>query len=241
VQLEVPLLEFDHVSRFFAGRREVRALTDISLTVAHGEQICISGPSGSGKTTLLNLAGGLIEPSTGSIKMAGKRLDTLGRRTVASLRAREIGFIFQSSNLIPVLTAAENVDFSLRLAMPELTANERLGYVEEALEATRTLALKKSRPGELSGGEAQRIAIARALVKRPRLLLADEPTSHLDDANCEQIGSLFAELHAHWHTTLLIATHDSRILRQASRLLALNEGCLTGWVNPVARRSYAWS
>jgi putative ABC transport system ATP-binding protein len=233
-----PLLEFERVSRTFNGRRGGRVLEEVCFAVERGEQVCVAGPSGSGKTTLLNLAGGLLEPTSGSISVEGRRLEGLSGQAAASRRARELGFVFQSPNLIPVLTAAENIDFGLHLARPELSNKERRKLVDAAMEATRITSIEGSRPADLSGGEAQRVAIARAIVKRPKLLLADEPTSHLDDANCEQICDLFAGLRSGRETAVVIATHDSRILRHAHRVLAICEGYVTEAARPQMPKCY---
>jgi putative ABC transport system ATP-binding protein len=214
-------LECRSVNKFFGKRVPVQALLEISFSLIQGEQLCITGASGSGKTTLLNIMGGLQAPSAGEIMIQGKSLFAMSRREMAALRARDIGFVFQSAALIPVLTARENIQYALHLARPDLTPKQQARLVDESLAVTNLEERKDLRPGELSGGECQRTAIARAVVKRPALILADEPTSHLDDDNANIINAVFRQLQAHHRSTIAIATHDARILSFGTNIIRL--------------------
>ena len=218
----VPFLECNSVSKSFGRREQVHVLSGVSFAVSEGEQVCITGSSGSGKTTLLTIMGGLQRPSSGEVKIQGRSLAEMSSREAARLRAWRIGFVFQSPALVPVLSASENVEYALRLARPELDGNERRKLVSEALEVTNLGPRKHLRPGELSGGECQRVAIARAVVKRPSLVLADEPTSNLDDDNAATISMVFRQLQAHHRSTIVIASHDARILPFSDRVLRLH-------------------
>lgn len=186
-----------------------------------GQQLCIAGASGSGKTTLLTILGGLQRPSSGDVRIRGASLLTMSSKSLAALRACDIGFVFQSAALIPVLSARENIDYSLAIAKPGLSKKERKGLVDHVLELTNLEAQQNLRPGALSGGECQRVAIARAVVKKPALVLADEPTSHLDDINTAAINGIFQHLQAAMHSTIIIATHDRRMLATAKRTIRL--------------------
>lgn len=216
-----PVLECRGVSKFFGKNGSVQALAEISFSLDQGEQLCITGASGSGKTTLLHIIGGLQAPSAGEIMIQGRSLFALSRREMAALRARHIGFVFQSAALIPVLSARENIQYALYLARPDLTPKQQEHLVDEAVKVTNLEERENLRPGELSGGECQRVAIARAVVKRPAFILADEPTSHLDDENATIINMVFRQLQDHHRSTILIATHDARILSFGSRVIRL--------------------
>jgi putative ABC transport system ATP-binding protein len=216
-----PFLECRSITKFFGRKAPVRALAETSFSVNEGEQLCITGASGSGKTTLLNIIGGLQAPSAGETRIRGKSLFSMPGSEMAAIRARDIGFVFQSAALIPVLSARENVEYALHLARPDLSRGQRADLVDEALAVTNLEERKHLRPGELSGGECQRTAIARAVVKRPALILADEPTSHLDDDNANIIISVFRRLQAHHRSTIVIATHDARILSFGTRIIRL--------------------
>jgi putative ABC transport system ATP-binding protein len=216
-----PFLQCDAVNKSFGKHPMVRALADITFSVNEGELVCITGSSGSGKTTLLTIIGGLQRPTSGEIVMRGKSLKAVSHREAARFRARHVGFIFQSPALIPVLSAAENIEFALQLAQPELDRGERLRRVHGALEITNLESCRYLRPGQLSGGQCQRVAIARAIVKLPALILADEPTSNLDDDNAAAIKSVFHQLQAQYRSTIVIATHDTRILSSDARIIRL--------------------
>jgi putative ABC transport system ATP-binding protein len=219
-----PFLECCAVHKSFHREIPIQALAETSFSMDQGEQLCITGASGSGKTTLLNIIGGLQSPNSGEVKIQGKTLSTMSRRKLAALRARDIGFIFQSPALIPVLSARENVQYALHLARPDLTPAQRERLVDEALSVTNLDARSHLRPGELSGGECQRAAIARAVVKRPALILADEPTSHLDDDNTGIIIAVFRQLQSFHRSTIVIATHDARVLSFGDRIMRLQSG-----------------
>jgi putative ABC transport system ATP-binding protein len=215
----------EHATRSF-GRNSTRvvALDAIDLTIESGEFVAIFGPSGSGKTTLLQLLGALDRPTEGSIAFEGEPLAGLGDAALADLRLRAIGFVFQQFNLIPTLTAAENVEAGL--APLAISAPERLQRAAEQLEAVGLAARARHLPTQLSGGEQQRVAIARALARSPRVVLADEPTGNLDSANGELVMDLLARLHAELRITLVLVTHDEWIAGRADRVLRLADGRL---------------
>jgi putative ABC transport system ATP-binding protein len=217
-----PLVSLREVVRVYPrGTTEVVALAGVSLDVREGEKLAIMGPSGSGKTTLLSILGCLDRPSRGEHLFDGRRVEALSDDELSRLRNRSIGFVFQAFHLIPQLTVAENVETPLLYegAPPSdwrpraLAALERVGLAARA----------DHRPGELSGGEAQRAAIARALVTEPRLLLADEPTGNLDTATGEEIATLLDELHARGRTVVLV-THNETLARRAERVVRLRDG-----------------
>lgn len=219
---DISLVEFENVSyRYDSGKSDV--LNRITCAVQHGDRVCITGRSGSGKTTLLNLAGGLQDPTSGVVRFEGKPWSQTSSSEKSRIRARKIGFIFQSPNLIPVMTAFENVDFALEFSGKRLTADSRKGRVREVLSITGLSALAKSRPSQMSGGECQRLAIARAIAKTPVLILADEPTSHLDDNNAEQIQEIFETLSVHFGVAVITATHDHRISTRYERFVRLSD------------------
>jgi putative ABC transport system ATP-binding protein len=209
------------VTKSFGGRRPFQALAEVSFSVEEGELLGVRGASGSGKTTLLTIIGRLQQPTSGEVILRGRALQSLTNGEAAELRAQTIGFIFQSPALVPVLDAAENVEYGLQLARPELSRDQRQRLVEEALQITNLESCKNLRPGQLSGGECQRVAIARAVVKRPALLLADEPTSSLDDENAATVKAVFEQLRAQHRSTIVIATHDARVLSFDTRVITL--------------------
>ena len=217
-----PLVTLRDVSRVYPhGGREVVALAGVSLEIRAGEKLAIMGPSGSGKTTLLSILGCLDRPTSGQHLVDGRPVEGLDDDALSRLRNREIGFVFQACHLIPQLTVAENVETPLQYGgVPPGEWRER------ALHALARVGLAERsdhRPGELSGGEAQRAAIARALVGAPRLLLADEPTGNLDSATGEEIAALLDELHEHGSTVVLV-THNEALGARARRLLRLRDG-----------------
>jgi putative ABC transport system ATP-binding protein len=203
------------------GEKGVAALRGIDLDIEGGEFVAIMGPSGSGKSTLMNILGCLDNPSSGAYLLAGRDVSRLGERELARVRNREIGFIFQSFNLLPRASAIENVE--LPLVYAGIPARERRSRAEAALEAVRVAHRGRHHPSELSGGERQRVAIARALATRPRLLLADEPTGNLDSSNAEEILALFAEIHGSGNTVILV-THDGEVARKARRIIHIRDG-----------------
>ncbi|WP_439592187.1 ABC transporter ATP-binding protein [Microbacterium sp.] len=201
--------------------RVVKALAGVDLEIAAGEFVTIQGPTGGGKSTLLQLLGALDRPSTGAVQLGEIDIATASNAELGRIRASEIGFVFQGFNLIPTLTAAENVDMALEPL--GLARTERAERVAEALAHVGLADRADHRPGELSGGQQQRVAIARAIVKRPRVLLADEPTGNLDESMRDEILALLEGLNAEG-LTLIVVTHDSAVARRASRRLRLEKG-----------------
>jgi len=200
----------------------VQALAGISLEFVAGEFTAIAGPSGSGKSTLLHLIGCLDVPTSGEIRIEGVDVGTLSRKELALLRRHRIGFIFQAYNLIPVLTALENV--SLPLTLLGVSRKEAIQRSKEALTSVGLGDLGNRRPKEMSGGQQQRVAIARALVKKPSLVLADEPTANLDSRTGSEILELMRELNRSQGTTFLFSTHDRMVMEYARRLIYLRDG-----------------
>ncbi len=204
------------------GRTTVKALRGVSLEIGAGEFISIAGPSGSGKTTLLNLIGCLAKPTSGEVYIEDISVKDLSKKELALLRRDKIGFVFQSFNLIPVLTAYENVSFSLSLL--GLDGEKIKTRTMEVLAEVGLEGLERRFPSELSGGQQQRVAIARALVKRPALVLADEPTANLDSVTGKEILELMAELNKRYGTTFVFSTHDPMVMEFAERLVLLHDG-----------------
>ena len=208
------------------GEVEVIGLDQVNLEIDEGGFVCLSSPSGGGKTTLLNAIGGLHAPDSGEIWVAGKRIDGMSRSQLARLRLEQIGFVFQAYNLIPVLTARENVEFVMEVqGVPPAERKER------SLEILKEVGLEglwDRRPAQMSGGQQQRVAVARAIVSKPTLVLADEPTANLDSQTAEHLMELFVELNAHHETTFVIATHDQRVMGYARRVIRLLDGRVAG-------------
>ena len=203
----------------------VRAVDRVNLTVQQGELVLILGPSGAGKTTLLSLIGGLLQPTSGSIQVAGTDLHTLSEAALAFFRLRQIGFVFQSFQLFPALTARENVEIPLRLS--GVSINVARQRAEELLLHFGLGKRSHHRPQALSGGEMQRVALARALALEPPLVIADEPTGSLDSRNGEEVVRLLRQLVDEEQRTVLVASHDQRIVQVASRVLRCEDGQLT--------------
>ncbi|MBN1306886.1 MAG: ABC transporter ATP-binding protein [Chitinispirillaceae bacterium] len=217
------IIELKGVTKTFnAAAVPINAVQGVDLTVDEGEFAAIVGPSGSGKTTLLNLIGGLDEPTSGSIVIGGTDITRLrpGERT--RFRLRNIGFVFQSYNLIPVLTAYENTGFIMEL-QGTLPA-ERDRRVRQLLDEVGLADRMNSRPSRLSGGQQQRVAVARALAPRPRFILADEPTANLDSHSTETLLDIMARLNKEENTTFLFATHDQRVVKKARRVITVEDG-----------------
>ena len=210
------------VKRFPMGHGEFTALRGVDLTIRKGEFTGLIGPSGSGKTTLLNIVGSLDVPTEGEVKVLGKSIGSLSAGEAARLRKVSLGFIFQSYNLLAVHTVYENVEFPLLLL--KVPAEERKKMVTDALEWVGLTDKFKSKPPQLSGGECQRVAIARAMVKRPSLVLADEPTANLDAANSHHILQTMQKLNAELGTTFLFATHDDKVISYLRRKIYLLDG-----------------
>ena len=220
-----PSYELNAASRSYGdGSVRVVALDALDITIRRGELVAVFGPSGSGKTTLLQLLGALDRPSGGSVQFEGQPLERLGDSALAELRLRGIGFIFQQFNLIPTLNAVENVEAAL--APLEMSRLERREAAAMHLEAVGLAARTSHLPNQLSGGEQQRVAVARALARSPRVVLADEPTGNLDSANGEMVMELLARLHRELEITLVLVTHDEWIAERADRILRLADGRL---------------
>jgi putative ABC transport system ATP-binding protein len=205
------------------GEVEVPALRGIDVEIEEGEFVSFAGPSGSGKTTLLNLLGALDVPTRGTVEVGGRATAGLSPATLADFRNRHLGFVFQTFNLIPVLTALENVEFPLQL-LGVKEASERRRRVEALLEEVGLAGLGDRRPTELSGGQQQRVAVARALIKEPTLVLADEPTANLDSGTALEIITLMKEMNARRGTTFVFSTHDRLVMEHARRLVRLRDG-----------------
>lgn len=218
-----PLVSVEEVTRRFPfDHQEVTALDRASFAVLPGEFLAISGPSGSGKSTLLNLIGCIDKPTSGRICIDGVDTGTLRPADLTDLRRRKIGFVFQTFNLIPVFTAAENVEFPL--IVQGFSTRERRYRVSEALASVGLAERTHHRPDLLSGGERQRVAVARAIVHRPALVLADEPTANLDTHNATQLIDLMRELNRSLGLTFIFSTHDQRLLEHTPRIVRLTDG-----------------
>jgi len=217
------IIELIHMRKQFpVGKGFFTALNNIDLHFDKGEFAGLVGPSGSGKTTLLNIIGSLDKPSSGEAQVMGKTISALGHKEAAQLRNEHIGFIFQTYNLLPVYTVFENVEFALLLQ--KHSAAERRKAVMEALEWVGIADKAKTRPSTLSGGECQRVAIARAMVKKPQLVLADEPTANLDSENSHHILQTMKMLNQNLGTTFLFATHDEKVMAYLNRMVSLEDG-----------------
>jgi putative ABC transport system ATP-binding protein len=202
----------------------VEAVRDVTMTIEPGEFVVLAGPSGSGKTTLLNVIGGLTRPSDGCVWIDGIDITGLSERELARLRLERLGFVFQAYNLLPVLTALENAEFTLLLR--DVPPDERRRKVEKLFEQIGMAGLEDRRPGKLSGGQQQRVAVARAVVGEPALVLADEPTANLDTATSSALIDLMAELNRDLGTTFVFATHDTRLMDRARRVVRLVDGAI---------------
>ena len=212
----------DLVKTYSIGGSRLIALNKVNLAFERGEFAGLVGPSGSGKTTLLNILGSLDTPTEGSAEVLGHRIENLSHTEAAELRSRHIGFIFQTHNLLPVYTVYENVEFPLLvLGTP---AAERHRKVMDALQWVRLADRANSRPSQLSGGQSQRVAIARAIVKRPAIVLADEPTANLDAENSRHVLDTMAALSRDLQTTFIFATHDEKVIRYLRRKIVLRDG-----------------
>jgi putative ABC transport system ATP-binding protein len=210
------------IKRYPMGSGEFTALSNISLDFGRGEYSGFVGPSGSGKTTLLNIIGSLDGPSEGTVEILGLDISRLTHKQSAQLRNRHIGFIFQTYNLLPVYTVFENVEFALILQ--GLSFPERKKAVMEALEWVGLTDKAMSKPAQLSGGESQRVAIARAMVKRPEIVLADEPSANLDAKNSHHILETMKKLNEELNTTFIFATHDEKVMQYLNRIISLKDG-----------------
>ena len=222
-----PMVIATDITRDYAGghgRAVVHALRGVNLSVAPGALVCIRGRSGSGKTTLLNVLGGLDRPTTGRVVMDGHEITSLGEADLVALRRRTVAFVFQTFGLLPILSAAENVEVPLRLVATP--GREREDRVREVLSLVGLAGRAGHRPHELSGGEQQRVAVARALANRPKVLLADEPTGQLDSETGRSIMALLRSVVRSEGVTAVVATHDPMMLEQADRVVELRDGLL---------------
>ncbi len=208
--------------KFPMGPTVLVALDNINITINKGEFLGLVGPSGSGKTTLLNIIGSLDSPTQGSVEVLGNKIETLSHQDAAKLRNNHIGFIFQTFNLLPVYTVYENVEFPLLLQ--DIETAKRKELVMQALEWVGLADRKDSKPSQLSGGQSQRVAIARAVVKKPELVLADEPTANLDAKNSHNIMETMVKLNEELDTTFIFATHDEKVMKYLKRKITLNDG-----------------
>jgi putative ABC transport system ATP-binding protein len=207
---------------FHQGEEIITGLDQVSLEISSGEFFCLSGPSGSGKTTLLNAMGGLDTPDSGEIQLGDERIDLLGKGALADLRLHQMGFVFQAYNLIPVLTARENIEFVMQIQ--GLSADLRHQRARAILDEVGLAGLEDRRPAQLSGGQQQRVAVARAIVSQPSLVLADEPTANLDSHAAAHLMQLFLDLNAQHGVTFVIATHDESVMAYARRLIRMRDG-----------------
>ncbi len=222
---ETPVVELRGVHKTYRlGAHVIRALQGVDLTVERGELLALTGPSGSGKSTILNLAGLIDTPDSGDIILNGQKVNDLDEEARTLMRRDSLGFVFQSFNLVPVMTVAENVDYPLFIA--GVAPAERKVRVAAQLEAVGLQDHAHHRPDALSGGQRQRVAIARALVKRPRLVIADEPTASLDSHTADQVLDLMRERCHAEGAAFVIATHDSRLTSRCDRIVALLDGRL---------------
>ncbi len=216
-------VELNDVKKTYrTGPIDVPALRGLNLQVAFGEFLAIAGPSGCGKTTLLNIIGGLDRADTGEVLVDGKNLQRLSSGELACLRLERLGFVFQAYNLLPVLTALENTEFTLLLQ--GVPAQQRKARVQRLFAEIGLAGLENRRPGELSGGQQQRVAVARAMVSEPALILADEPTANLDSVTATALLEVMEQLNRAHGTTFVYATHDPQVMERAHRLIRLRDG-----------------
>jgi putative ABC transport system ATP-binding protein len=221
-----PLIRVRQVTKTFPGNGEpVTPLDKLDLEIGRGEFVALMGPSGSGKTTLMHLLAGIDRPTSGSVRVGDTEVGELGARALARWRNRHVGFVFQQYNLVPVLTARENVE--LPLLLTRLGHAERARKVQVALEAVGLSERAGHLPRQLSGGQQQRVAVARAVVAGPELILADEPTGNLDEKAATSILALLRELHGRFQQTLVMVTHDPRAAAAAGRVIHLEKGRIT--------------
>jgi putative ABC transport system ATP-binding protein len=220
-----PLVEIRNLSKVYVrGKQKLEVLHHVNLDIAQGDFLALMGPSGSGKTTLLNLIGGLDSPTEGTLTVAGQRIDRLGQSDLARWRAGHVGFVFQFYNLLPMLSAAKNVE--LPLLLTKLPAGKRRSHAAVALELVGLADRASHKPGELSGGQQQRVAIARAIVSDPTLLVCDEPTGDLDRQSAVEVLTLLQRLNRDHGKTIVMVTHDPKAAEYATHTLHLDKGTL---------------
>ena len=218
------LIEVKNLSKIYgSGEAEVKALKNINLNIEQGEFVAIVGPSGSGKSTLLHLLGGVDKPSSGEVIIKGESIYKLKEKELAILRRRKLGFVFQFFNLIPVLTAEENIE------MPVLLDNGKIdkNYMNELLKLLGLEERRNHHPSELSGGQQQRVSIGRALANKPSIILADEPTGNLDSKNSKEVLELLKYCAKKYNQTLILITHDINIAKSADRIITIEDGQIT--------------
>jgi putative ABC transport system ATP-binding protein len=219
------LIDIDHVEKVYRRDQiEVPVLNDVNLEVPEGEYVALMGPSGSGKTTLLNLIAGIDSPTRGRIVVEGRDIATMSQTELAAWRSNTVGFIFQLYNLLPVLSAFENVE--LPLLLTKLSKKERRKHVETALSIVGLADRMDHYPRQLSGGQEQRVAIARAIVSDPKILVADEPTGDLDAKSADEILDLLKRLNSEFRKTIVMVTHDPKAAARAHRMVHLDKGVL---------------
>jgi putative ABC transport system ATP-binding protein len=222
-----PIIEIDRVVKTYdVGTQQVRALRGVSLSVERGEMVAIMGPSGCGKTTLLNCASGLDVVDAGTVRIAGSNLAELSDKTRTAFRAEKMGFVFQTYNLLPVLSAVENVE--LPLIVSGVSPREARERAIEALETVDLRHLGHHKPSQLSGGQRQRVTIARSLVNRPEIVWADEPTGALDSKTADDIMTLMETLNRELGLTFVIVTHDARVGARCNRIVRMRDGLILG-------------
>jgi putative ABC transport system ATP-binding protein len=228
------LIELNSISKkYLTGEVETEALTQVTVSIEKGKLVTFVGPSGSGKTTLLNILGCMDKPSSGEVRVAGTRVDTLGKKEAAHFRGEHLGFIFQSFNLIPVLSVYENIEYPL-LMISRTPTSERQKRVMAALEGIGMADQKDKRPDQISGGQKQRVAVARALVTNPDVVLADEPTANLDHDTAHKIIALMKKMRDTYGTTFVFSTHDPRIVEHADVVHGIEDGRLLA-KNPITQ------
>ncbi len=221
------MISNEHVTKVYKmGEVDLTVIKDLNLTIDHGEFVAIVGPSGSGKSTVLNLLGCLDKPSSGKIIVDGTDVTQLDITALANFRGQKIGFIFQSFNLIPVLSVYENIEYPL-IMIQNLPKQERNDRIMKLLEDVDMLDQKDKFPDQLSGGQRQRVAIARALVTKPKIVFADEPTANLDTHTSNQIITLMRNIQQEFNTTFIFATHDEKIVTAVDRIITIVDGVIT--------------
>ena len=219
----IPLINTVALSRFFGtGEAMVKALDEVSLSIEPGEFTAIVGPSGSGKSTLLHLIGGLDKPDSGTVELNGTNIADMSGNKLSDFRRDKIGFVFQAYNLIPVLSAAENIEYIMLLQ--GITAVKRRIRVKEMLDIVGLAGMENRRPAQLSGGQQQRVAVARAMASNPSIILADEPTANLDSKTGISLLNVMKELNQNRNMTFVFSTHDQKIIERARRLVYLRDG-----------------
>ena len=216
------VIEVSGLHKVYEGAVPVKAVNGIDLTITEGEFTALKGPSGCGKTTLLNLLGGLDQPTSGSILIDGTDITGLSDNELIDFRLHNIGFVFQAYNLIPVLSATENVSFIMLLQ--DRPKEERLARAEQLLKAVGLEGKEDKRPGQLSGGQQQRVAVARALASKPKFVLADEPTANLDSESTSKLLDIMEQLNREENMTFVFATHDDRVIAKAKRVVSISDG-----------------